>query len=1266
MSDSSASNHGPEDLLLQCLALPPRQRADQLAALAAANPGQAAMLQRLYAELDCFGLVEEPPEDDDPTSPPTLIGPYQLGRPLGSGGMGTVYLAAQKPLGRLVALKLLLPGAATTTRAIERFRREIQAISLLDHPNICPVYDAGEQDGVLFLAMRFIDGPTLAQRIETARRTISNAIGNNRSSPSEIEATVQLGEKLALALHHAHEKGLVHRDVKPGNVLLDQATGEPQLVDFGLARIDDATTPTLTRSGDRIGTPAYMAPEQVQGGFTDRRTDVYALAATLYEALTLRLPHEAATREELYRRILDGEVAPARRANPAISRDLGIVLATALECHPERRYATARAFADDLRAVRLRQPIQARPTGTWRRLARQVHRHPVLATATLLLVAGVCTAFTLLQQRTQALAAAAQALASAQAHADALRANELANGDPTAALRLAFAAYGQSPNPETLSSVYNALVRHHERQRFGGQGGYAYGGEFYRQGMGICLTTGTKAVGYGPNGEEEFSIHHHDTIRQLVLGPDKHSVLTVSNDGSAIVRHPDGNQVRLSLPNPRSQDRSMTSFLRALRDPDAPGMQLFGCFSPDGQRVLLLGSDRQPRVHDARDGRLLAQQPRAGLMHAAAWSVDGGIATAEGHDIWPTTMDNFAVRIWSAADPERLEHEFHVPGSVNRVEFAPAGDALVAAVADGTARIWELPSGREVVLPAGNFIWHSSWLPDGERILTCARDGRIALWHRSGVLLQACHQRGAAYQASVLPCGTRFLVTCADQSVRLYDEQLRELILLRGHRDHVHGSVVSQCGTRALSDASDGTVRLWQLYDKDVPCLMDHPDRAVALAEDNAGYLWSVGFDRTLRRWDLATGRAERTLSLADWPWSCSLAPDSGHLLANLFDATTVRIDLSAAKPLRRLPQKTGGWGGAAVELRDGRIIQSGRSGKLQQWLPDAAEPIPFADAGTEVVALARSPADLIAASGNNGYLYLWQPDGTRLRRWLAHDNLGVGPLSLTFAPDAGTLATSGNDGSITLWPIQGAGPDRRVQRCVGHEGQVRSLAYSPDGRWLASGAKDGTCRLWSADGKLQAILRTPRGAGVNAVLFSRDGRFLWTADDDGRIQAWPVSVDHLLALARSRLANLPAETPAPEDPVRLRRLHEELQFGSPEQAARLAAELLASASSQGNDNLAHQVALALSRDEEPLCLRDPTLTLRAAELAVHLSQGKNAAQWTLLARIQATHGSLAAAIDHLQKAIALEPSQSREKTLAIYLTRAQQEALQPMDPDSK
>jgi serine/threonine-protein kinase len=365
-------------LLDEVLAAPDAQWQATLEALCARFPEHADALRRRFACLHDHGVIPAPLRALPHGS---VFGDYELGAILGHGAMGVVFDAVHRPTGEPVALKVLRPELLDETKAQQRFRHEAEVAARLDHPHLCRVRDAGSVEGTPFLAMQRIVGDTLADRILRARR-------HGKAAAPSVLGLVQLIEKIARGLGHLHAQGLVHRDVKPGNILVT-AAGEPVLCDFGLAWSSAAAS--LTRTGTALGTPAYMAPEQIRGeAEVTARADVYALGATLYESLALRPPFESVQREDLYRRILGDDADDVRKWNPAVPRALAVVVGCCLEKDPRRRYADGDALAEDLERLRAGRPVAARTPGVLRRLARTMRRHPVAAS--LLLAAALALA----------------------------------------------------------------------------------------------------------------------------------------------------------------------------------------------------------------------------------------------------------------------------------------------------------------------------------------------------------------------------------------------------------------------------------------------------------------------------------------------------------------------------------------------------------------------------------------------------------------------------------------------------------------------------------------------------------------------------------------------------------------------------------------------------------------------------------------------------------------------------------------------------------
>lgn len=316
----------------------------------------------------------------DPVSPASSPGDlklaqYEIVRELGSGAFGMVYEARDTRLDRKVALKLLHRRRLSGSEAIERFMREAKAAGRLQHPNIVPVYEAGESEGVQFIASAMIQGVSLKEELSNRRK-------NNQ--PYSHRESAEIIRKLAAALHHAHGRGVVHRDVKPANVMVD-SQGEPLVMDFGLAR-QEATDNLQTQQGDILGTPAYMSPEQARGDAfaADARSDLWSLGVMLFELLAKERPFQAQAPAELLLDIANKDAPSPRAIDRSIPIDLETIVLKCLEKDPERRYASCQHLADELARWLAGEPILERPLGAVERVYRWCRKRPLLTSATAL------------------------------------------------------------------------------------------------------------------------------------------------------------------------------------------------------------------------------------------------------------------------------------------------------------------------------------------------------------------------------------------------------------------------------------------------------------------------------------------------------------------------------------------------------------------------------------------------------------------------------------------------------------------------------------------------------------------------------------------------------------------------------------------------------------------------------------------------------------------------------------------------------------------
>jgi serine/threonine protein kinase len=578
---------------------------------------------------------------------PRAFGAYELIEEIAHGGMGIVYHARQLTVGRKVALKVLAAGHFASPDFIQRFRTEAAAVASLDHPNIVPIYESGEYEGHPFFSMKFVEGGSLARRIA------------DRPAPISHHEAAELVAKLSHAVHYAHQRGILHRDIKPGNVLLD-AQGEPQLTDFGLAKLVEKDS-TLTHTMAMLGTPSYMSPEQARGEAKQLTTavDVYGLGAVFYELLAGQPPFAGGSTIDTVRQVLENEPRRPSLIRPGIDRDLETICLKCLEKDPGHRYRSAEALAADLERWRKHEPIVARPASPLERMAKWIQRNQVIfvamVTIALLLVTGTGVSTWQAIEATRARRAEAiqrEAAVGAQAYAEA----QLARSEWLVyASKLALAQ-------TDFENGNGGLARHYLSECQEKLRGWEYRYLWTRINARHTLEGHTKAVS------------------SVAFSPDGQRMVTGSEDGSAKMWDAGTGREVFTLSGRR-------------------GMVLSVAFSPDGQRILTGTGEwgegekwGEGQVWDAATGQLLLQlKGHAYCVWSAAFSPDGQrIVTGAGD--WAHGPGE--AKVWDAATGQEVHALNGHTSRVGSVAFSPNGQRIVTGSTDHTSKVWDAATGR--------------------------------------------------------------------------------------------------------------------------------------------------------------------------------------------------------------------------------------------------------------------------------------------------------------------------------------------------------------------------------------------------------------------------------------------------------------------------------------------------------------------------------------------------------------------------------------------
>jgi WD40 repeat protein/tRNA A-37 threonylcarbamoyl transferase component Bud32 len=1050
-------------------------------------------------------------------------GRYEILAEHGRGGLGRVYRARDKELGREVALKELIEP---NYRAEMRFVREALITARLEHPGVVPVHEAGLwPDGTPFYSMKLVGGRPLDALIAEAR-TLDQRL-----------ALLPRLIAVADAIAYAHDRKIIHRDLKPSNVIIGEF-GETIVIDWGLAK--DLTEPAedelgedpgrtgaathLTVAGSVLGTPAYMSPEQERGERADTRSDVYSIGAMLLQLLAGELRPGTAATVELWR---GGHPVPSGArlpgSNGAGPTDLVAIARKAMAPDPDDRYATAGELADDLKRFQTGQLVGARRYTSWERLGRWVARRRVVVAAASVIAAVVIGSFTVVLQQLDRARAAQLHERESREEVEARR-NELilmqarsaleTNPTETIAWLKSYPDTGAGPSTArdlAADAVSRGVARH---VLLGHTGGLyrvhvsADGKTVSSSGTDSTLRSWDIATGRGSvaaRGLGQLGVFAYDPRGRWLAHDDAdggvHLVDRHSGQDSILARH-EGMVLDLSF----SDDggtlissgvdgwiRLWETATRSRRALKAPAAVYRARLHASGKILASCGADKELLLWD------LGRATHRSLGSCDASSNQGFVFSAGGQLLAIGHLDG-SVGIWDPVHDTQVSiRAQEEPTDV--LSLSAAGDLVATGDSHGSVTVWGTSTGAERArLRAPEDVNWVELSPGGKLLVVGTSRGELRLYDLvSGNEWQLRGHTDYIAEARFTP-DERFVASgSGDRTVRIWTVPIAGPRLLRGQRKALFHPVWTSGGRVISAEGEDGTIRSWDLRSGEARLLRGHEDCAFGLLSLGDDRLASASWDGTVRLWDLKSGAATVLRGHSGIVRTVSFSPIT-HLLASGGTDGTVRLWSDRGERGSVLGQLEGQVYGLAFSP-DGQLVAAGDSaGHVRIWDTRGRKmrSMDIADDGVYRLLFTRGGANLIAG-GQSGVVRRWSLNDARVEAIVHRHSARITALSVS--ADGRWLASGAADGSIFYVDLV-TGTSHSYG---GNSKGVLAIAHSPVNDWIAAGAGDGAIRMVRlSTGESRVLGR--HAAGVAGLAFSPDGGLLASAGYDGNVRIWSMS----------------------------------------------------------------------------------------------------------------------------------------------------------------